>query len=248
MFSVNFKARMASLALIGAAFAIPGAVNAGVVVKSTGPSSGTYPVGRQVADNASITLRQGDKITVLTDSGTRVMQGPGTFNVGEGATRTRARFSSLTQQGARRVRTGAVRSGDMGEVTRPNIWLVDVNTGGPMCVVDLAGVRLWRPEQDVAQTYSIVNQATQDSLDVAFVGTEAVRAVDPNGLVIADGTSYRFTAPVSEESGEASSVVITFKLVSEEIDTPAALASALYSRGCTSQLELMANTAEAEAE
>lgn len=246
MFSVNFKARMTSLALIGAAFAIPGAANAGVVVKSTGPSAGTYPVGRQIADDSSITLRQGDKITVLTDSGTKVMQGPGTFNVGEGAVRTRARFSSMTQQGARRVRTGAVRG--VGDPTRPNIWLVDVDTGGPMCVVDLDRVRLWRAENDEPQTYSLVNQSTQDSLDVSFVGTEAVRAVDPNGLVIADGSSYRVTAPVSAETGEAGSVVISIALITEDVETPAALASALHSRGCMAQLELMANTAEAEAE
>ena len=246
MFSVKFKARMAGLALLGAACVFPGAASAGVVVKSQGPSSGTYPVGRQIADSASITLRQGDKVTVLTDDGTRVMQGPGTFNVGEGTTRTRARFSNLTQQGSRSVRTGAVRG--VGEVKRPNIWLVDVNTGGPMCVVDLSRVRVWRSESEEPQTFSIVNQGTQDSLDVAFVGGEMLRAVDPNGLVIADGASYRVTAPVSAETGEASSVVISFALVTEDVSTPASLASALYSRGCTAQLELMADAAEAEAE
>lgn len=246
MFSVKFKARMAGLALLGAACVIPGAASAGVVVKSQGPSAGTYPVGRQIADSASITLRQGDKITVLTDDGTRVMQGPGTFNVGEGATQTRRRFSSMTQQGANRVRTGAVRG--VGDPSRPNIWLVDVETGGPMCVVELDRVRLWRPERDEPQTYSLVNQATQDSLDVTFVGTEAVRAVDPNGLVISDGGSYRVTAPVSAETGEASSVVISFALITEDVESPAALASALYAHGCTAQLELMADVAEAEGE
>ena len=247
MFSDRIKARVASLALLGAVFAIPGAASAGVVVKSTGPSAGTYPVGRQLDDASSITLRQGDKVTVLTDDGTRVMQGPGTFRVGEGATRTRARFSNLTQQGARRVRTGAVRSADSGETKRPNIWLVDVTSAGTMCVADPERVRLWRPESADAQTFSIVNQETQDSLDVAFVANETVRAVDPNGLVVADGASYRVTGPVSAETGEAASVVITFSFLTEDVETPAALASALFSHGCMTQLELTADMAEAEA-
>jgi len=249
MFSDKMKARLMGLALVGAVFAVPGAASAGVVVKSSGPSAGDYPVGRQVADDASITLRAGDKITVLTDGGTRVMQGPGTFRVGEGATRTRARFSNLTRRrAARRVRTGAVRSGATGAPARsPNLWFVNVAAAGNVCLYDLAAVRLWRPEATEAQTYQIRDAGSQGALDVAFVESEAVRALDPNGLAITDGGNYTITTPASGESA-ASSVNVTFVTLGEEFETPDALAQALFDNGCTTQLSLLADTLEASAQ
>ncbi len=247
MFSGKFKARLMGLALVGTVLSASAAAEAGVVVRSTGPSAGDYPVGREIPDSATITLRSGDRITVLTEGGTRVMQGPGTFRVGEGATRTRGRFSRMTRRGAQRsVRTGAVR-GDTGPATSPNLWLLNVSAPGTMCVYDFERVRLWRPEAGAAQTYSIVDQATQDSLDVAFVGNEAMRAVDPAGIALSDGGTYTITSPVSSETGEATSVVVTLVGLSEEFENPADLAAALYERGCTTQLALLADTAEAEA-
>ncbi len=248
MFSVKMKARLGALTLAGAAAAFtPAVASAGVVVKSSGPSSSTYPVGRQVADSATITLRSGDRITVLTDSGTRVMSGPGTFRVGEGATRTRTRFSNLTRRGsATRARTGAVR-GTTGPSQRPNLWMVDVTAAGTQCMVDFARVRLWRPDTSEAQTYSIVDQASQDSLDVSFVAEETIRALDPAGLSLAPGGTYTITSPVSSETGEANRAVVTFVELEGEMETPAQIASALHANGCMTQLALLADTAETEA-
>ena len=181
MFSAKMKTLALGAALGVAALAVPSAASAGVVVKSTGPSAGSYPVGRQVEDGSAITLRAGDRITVLTDDGTTVMQGPGTFRVGEGATRSRSRFSNLTRRRASsRARTGAVRSGADGREPRsPNLWYVNVAAAGSVCLYDMSAIRLWRPVADVAQTYSIVDQGNDTALDVTFVGTEAVRALDP---------------------------------------------------------------------
>ena len=57
MFSDKIKVGLAGVALFGATFGLASAASAGVVVKSTGPSAGEYPVGRQVADNTTITLQ-----------------------------------------------------------------------------------------------------------------------------------------------------------------------------------------------
>lgn len=245
MFSDKLKARLAGLALVGAALASPALVNAGVVVKSSGPSAGTYPVGTKVADSSSITLRAGDRITVLTDDGTKVMQGPGTFRVGEGATRTRARFSNLTRQNAaRRVRTGAVRGTGEGPVRSPNLWYVNVAASGTMCLYDLSSVRLWRSDASSGQTYTVANAATNATLDVQFVETEAVRSLDPEGFMLSDGGSYTISGPAGED-GAAATANVTFVALSEEYAAPDALAEALIANGCTTQLELLADTLEA---
>ena len=246
MFSDKFSARFMGLALIGAAITIPAAASAGVVVKSSGPSAGTYPVGQQVADSSSITLRAGDKITVLTDGGTRVLQGPGTFRVGEGATRTRSQFSSLTRRGNRsRARTGAVRGGSV-STGNPNLWFVNVAASGPVCLYDLEAVRLWRPVAEVAQTYQFRDQTTQSSLDVNFVGTESLRVLDPEGLMLEDGNTYTVTAPAGED-GESASVEMTFVKLTDEDLSPGELAQTLIEKGCMTQLGQLADRMEASA-
>lgn len=245
MFSNKIKGRIAGLALVGAVFTIPAIASAGVVVKSSGPSAGSYPVGKKVADTSSITLRAGDRITVLTDDGTKVMQGPGTFRVGEGATRTRARFSNLTRKNAaRRVRTGAVRGTGTGAVRSPNLWYVNVAASGTICLYDLASVRLWRPDASSGQTYTVTDNATNASLDVEFVETEAMRSLDPENFAVTDGGSYTITGPSKEGAGSAASSINVVALT-EEYAAPDALAEALIDKGCTTQLGLLADTLEA---
>lgn len=249
MFLNKIKARVAGLALAGAAMAIPGAASAGVVVKSSGPSAGNYPVGRQVADDSSITLQSGDKITVLVDGGTRVLQGPGTFRVGEGASRTRARFSNLTRRSASsRSRTGAVRSAGGGVPRRPNLWMVDVTAEGPTCLYDLDSVQLWRPLAEEAQTYTFTRQGSTTSLDVTFAGSEATHSPDPEGFELTPGSSYSIAGPGAGDGAETR-VSVTFALMpAEGVSQPDELAQALAERGCMTQLALLGDIAEAEAQ
>ncbi|WP_298303759.1 hypothetical protein [uncultured Erythrobacter sp.] len=247
MFSDKVKARLLGLALAGAVMSVPGAAAAGVVVKSAGPSAGTYPVGTKVADASTITLRAGDKITVLTNGGTKVLQGPGTFRVGEGATRTRARFARLTRQGAsNRARTGAVRGTGKGSPTMPNLWLVNVAASGTTCLYDLENVRLWRPSAGEGETYTIAPQGSETALDVNFVETESMRALDPEGLKLTDGGTYTITAPAVEEAPGAA-VNVRIVAMSETYRQPDLLAAALAEKGCMGQLAVLGDIAEAEA-
>ncbi|MEP1422488.1 MAG: hypothetical protein ABJK59_12020 [Erythrobacter sp.] len=247
MFSVKFKARAVGLALAGACLSVSGAAAAGVVVKSSGPSAGTYPVGKKVADASTITLRAGDKITVLVNGGSKVMQGPGTFRVGEGATRTRARFARLTRQGAsNRARTGAVRGGAKGSVRMPNLWLVNVAASGTTCLYDLENVQLWRPTADEGATYTIAEKGADRQVEVNFVTTEPNRALDPEGLKLADGSTYTITGPATEETN-AQTVDVKIVALTETYRQPDQLAAALADNGCMGQLAALGDTAEAEA-
>ncbi|MEP3421805.1 MAG: hypothetical protein ABJN35_08740 [Erythrobacter sp.] len=247
MFSDKIKARLMGVALVGAVMTVPAMASAGVVVKSSGPSSSDYPVGRQVEDSSSITLRAGDKITVLTDGGTRVLQGPGTFRVGQGATRTRSQFSNLTRRrNSSRARTGAVRGGAT-STGNPNLWYVNIAAAGPVCLYDLETVRLWRPATEGPQTYQITDQTTQTTLDVNFVETEVLRALDPDGLSLSEGTTYTVTAPAGED-GEQATTELTFVQLTDEGLAPDALAQTLIENGCMTQLTQLADKLEASAQ
>jgi hypothetical protein len=244
MFSDRLKRRVCALALAGAALALPAAAMAGVVVKSTGPSATRYPVGSKVDDNATITLKAGDVITVLTAQGTRVIKGAGTFRVGDRPQVAADRFASLTRKrAATRVRTGAVRGEPEGNPTNPSLWYVDVTRSGTVCLYDLATVRLWRPGAPDTITYRMFNRENGASVDVTFDETVTVAALDPARLPIVAGAPYSITGPDNTMIAQVSFVVLE-----GDFEAPDALAEALIAKGCTVQLDLLATGLEADAE
>lgn len=244
MFSDRLKARFAGLALVGAALALPVAGMAGVVVKSTGPSAATYRVGTKLEDAATITLKAGDVVTVLTAEGTRVIKGAGTFRVGDRPQVASDRFASLTRRrAATRVRTGAVRAPEDDAVTNPSLWYVDVTRSGTICLYDLATVRLWRPGTAGTSTYRISGDGNDAQAEVTFDDTVTVAALDPARLPIAEGAPYMITAPDGSTSAQ-----INFVLLGEDYEAPDALAEALIAKGCSVQLESLATSLEASAE
>lgn len=244
MFSDKMKARFGALALAGAALALPVAAMAGVVVKSTGPSSTKYPVGTKIDDNASITLKPGDVVTVLTAGGTRVIKGGGTFRVGDRPRVTADRFALLTRKrAATRVRTGAVRGETDETATNPSLWYVDVTRSGTICLYDLATVRLWRPGTEGTSTYRIASPDGTDQAEVTFDDTVTVAALDLARLPISEAGHYMITAPDGSTASH-----VNFVLLGEDYEAPDALAEALIAKGCTVQLETLASSLEQAAE
>ena len=245
MFSARVKRNLAALALCGAALAMPAAAMAGVVVKSTGPSASRYPVGTKLDDSATITLKAGDAVTVLTSDGTRIIKGAGTFRVGDRPQVASDRFASLTRKrAATRVRTGAVRAAEDEAVSNPSLWYVDITRSGTICLYDLATVRLWRPGTEGTATYRVA--AHGDSAmqaEVTFDDTVTVAALDPARLPIAEGGHYMVTGPDGTTSAE-----LSFVLLADDYDQPDALAEALIAKGCSVQLEALASSLEASAE
>jgi hypothetical protein len=233
-----------AMALAGAALLLPMAAMAGVVVKSTGPSANKFPVGSKIDDNAAITLREGDVVTVLTADGTRVMRGAGTFRVADRPQVAADRFASFTRKrAATRVRTGAVRGENDAPVTNPSLWYVDVTRSGTICLYDLASVRLWRPGTTGTSTYRMFNRENGAAVDVTFDEAVMIAALDPARLPIVEGAPYTITGP-----GSATSAQVNFVLLAEDYATPDALAEALFAKGCSVQLETLAASLEASAE
>jgi hypothetical protein len=244
MFSDRLKARIGALALAGAALALPLAAMAGVVVKSTGPSATRYPVGTKLDDDASITLKAGDVVTVLNADGTRVIRGAGTFRVGDRPKVAADRFASLTRKrAATRVRTGAVRGEAEENPTNPSLWYVDVTRSGTICLYDLATVRLWRPGTEGTSTYAIADHAGTAQAEVTFDDTVTVAALDPARLPVTEQGHYMITAPDGSTTAH-----VNFVLLAEDYEAPDALAEALIAKGCTVQLETLASSLEASAQ
>lgn len=226
-------------AAVGAAsltMASPAPALADVVVASSGPSAGQFPVGKKLAASDKITLKTGDSVTVLGTSGTRIISGAGNHRVGARGAAKRSTFATLTRQrDAARVRTGAVRGDLTGTmITRPNIWYVDVSQSGAMCVADAEAVQLWRPGTEGAPTYLVASAATPDHIHLAFADGAMTTNWNNAQLPVADGTTYTIT---SQAGGTGSTV--TFVMLETAPDGPEELADALIANGCTGQLELL---------
>lgn len=244
MFSDKMKRCISKAALVGAALALPGAAMAGVVVKSSGPSAATYKVGVKVEDGSSITLKAGDRVTVLTSRGTQVLKGAGTYIIGEKPKEPRYRFANFTRRGAaNRVRLGTVRNVDPSKIERPNMWYVDLTQSGTTCLYDFDTVRLWRPDVSEAATYTMVEPEKADAVEIEFEAEEPDRVLNSARLTLAEGRTYAVRGP----DVDAEPVTLEFALVGE-YETPEELATILVEKGCDAQLALMADRLEADAE
>lgn len=228
------KGIIAGLALSCASLVIsPVAAVAGVVVSSSGPSTSSFPVGRQIGENERITLRDGDAITVLDNGRTRILRGAGSFVLSQqsGSSRNRA-FTSLTsQRSATRARTGAVRGTSGAQVSNPNLWYVDVATGGTICLPDSDSIRLWRADTQAASTYSITAPGVETQ--ASFPAGEMLAAWDLYNLPT-EGETYRI-------GHSAGAVDVNFVFLAETPETAEDMASVLIANGCHAQLDQMSN-------
>lgn len=215
---------------------VPMAASAGVVVASSGPSAGDFPVGKKLGGSERIVLRSGDTLTVLDGNGTRVLRGAGTYSLDQRAGPSqRTAFAALTERrSARRVTTGAVRAEDEGSPSKPpSLWYVDVARAGKFCLGADERVRLWRSTIEGDATYSL-RAASGDRHTVTFADGEMLAPWDTKVLPVADDAVFGLSGPEGGEERE-----LRFALLDTIAEEPEALADQLIENGCTGQLELL---------
>lgn len=240
---LNRAAGAATASLLAlAAVALPAAASAAIVVASSGPSASKYPVGTKIAPDTRVTLKAGDSVTVLDDAGTRVLRGEGTVRVDQrGGGAVSSAFTALTRQrSASRVRTGAVRGSDAGEVRSPNLWYVDARQGGTVCILDTWSVQVWRATSDAAQTLRVTparagsGGESAGETALSFPAGAMIAPWDTSAAPIADGSAYRI-------SGDgAAARQVTFAVLPAKPASPEATAALLIEKGCSVQLDLLA--------
>jgi len=229
---------VAAIAAAGCLLA-PGAVSAGVVVAASGPSAGSFPVGKKIGDSERIVLRAGDTLTVLDGNGTRVLRGAGTYSLNQQAGASqRSTFAVLTERrSAQRVRTGAVRcpEGDASCASQlsPSLWYVDVAQPGKFCLAGTERVRLWRASIEGDATY-LLRADGGGSHTVTFADGDSLAPWDTKILPVSNGAVFHIAGPAGGPDKELSFVVLD-----TVADEPEALAAQLIENGCTRQLELL---------
>ncbi|HEX8585683.1 MAG TPA: hypothetical protein VF680_14900 [Allosphingosinicella sp.] len=205
---------------------VPAAANV-LVVRSSGPSAQSIRPGQSFADNAQVTLRPGDVITVLGGQATRTLRGPGTFPVSAGATKIAMANAS------RRGRFSAMRAGELPPV--PSIWHLDVTQSGKVCVADSGKVQLWRADASEAVRVTL---APADGAARTVDWAAGQDVLDwPKDLPVTSGAAYEVSVG---GSGDTSRLV--FAGVGQAPQDEAVLAEALIAQGCQNQLDALLET------
>jgi hypothetical protein len=229
--------RIVSAAIAAAAcLLVPAAASAGVVIAASGPSAGSYPVGKKIGTSDRIVLRAGDTLTVLDGNGTRVLRGAGTFSIDQqGGPSRRSTFAVLTERrSAQRTGIGATRGDDATPPEHaPNLWYIDVAQTGTVCLAGTDRVRLWRASTDGDATYLLRADAGR-SHTVTFADGDTLAPWDTKLLPITDGAVFHIAGPAGGPDQELRVAVLG--TVAEE---PEALAAQLIEHGCTGQLEAL---------
>lgn len=211
-----------------------------IVVRSTGPSAAQYPQGKKLPDNSSVTLKPGDKLTVLDKSGTRVLSGPGSFKLNGAVERTGgASLAAMVSGGSSRVRTGAVRGAPAGKAPSgpDSIWQIDVTKAGTYCIPEAGAVVLWRPNRTEAEAAKITGDGK--SAPVRWGAGSALKVWPVAEVPVADGKSYVFAGP------DGKTVDFKFRMLETVPEDQIEVASLLASKGCTIQLDMIAAAAAA---
>ena len=248
MFSASQGAAKALLAAAGAVGMLAAASAAqaqSIIVRSSGPSAAAYPQGKKLPANARVTLKAGDKLTVLDKAGSRVLSGPGSFTLDGTVARdagAATRVAGVIGGGAARTRTGAVRGAGAARSTAPSasgpdsVWYVDVSKGGIYCVADPASLVLWRPNRAEEATGKL-SLAGGKPVEVTWKKGNPLKLWPGSDLPVTDGARYTFSDPVGPN------VTIAVRLIGAPPADELAVATLFADKGCMAQLDVLANAA-----
>lgn len=215
-------ARMfAALALI--AVASPAFAAKQIVVRSSGPSAKAFPVGKQLAEGAQVSLRAGDSLTVLGPAKAHVLKGPGSFKVAAAA--EASPYSRRSRFSARR-----------GPPLPRGPWALDVDQSGTVCVAQKQPLSLWRSAGDSESKVTITGPAGKPLTLSWAAGEQTLRW--PEQLPLGDGLAYRVKV-----AGQKAPSEWTIRSVGNLQMDRSATAEALLGRGCESQLEALVERA-----
>lgn len=213
-----------------ASMAAPAMADA-LVTNSSGAIAREYPRGTRLDDNQVIQLRAGDRLTVLTSSGTRQYSRPGRYRIGAAL---RVASSGVTTNGRNGVaRTGVSRGvPQIAPISAANrtVWQMDINQAGAFCIADNEPVSLWRSNASEAAEVVITRTADGQSMTVRFPVGQFSHSW-PDNFAAESGT-YMIAA-----AGSDAHTHIDLLPIDVDAEDPLALGSALLSNECEVQLE-----------
>lgn len=211
------------IAVAMVAFAAPAMAAKQIVVRSSGPSAKSYPIGKALDEGAQLSLRAGDTLTVLGPAKARVLKGPGSFKLAAVAD---------TSPYSRRSRFSARR----GPPLPRGPWAIDVAQSGAVCVAAKQPLSLWRSSGDAESTVTITGKAGKPLTLSWAAGEQELRW--PEQMPLDDGLAYRVKL-----AGQTAASEWTIRSLGAMQMDRSATAEGFLGRGCGAQLDALVERA-----
>ncbi|MEM1132612.1 MAG: hypothetical protein AAGH53_06735 [Pseudomonadota bacterium] len=244
LFATTFRTWLTWPMLAAMALVVPAAASAEVmVIDSIGPSAAQYPRGTKLADDAMITLQQGDGLILLDAGGTRSLKGPVTMRLDAPSSAARARTQLVVNslRNTVRARAGVVRTpapaadgGFLYDNEGPTtLWFVDIDKGGGFCVVDKAMPLLFRKQVGSAKRLRI-DPANGGEGHLMYLPLDSNEVPWPKGIT--DTSKGWLISDLDADAGQTP-VAVYARYIEIGDDDPVTLVDTLMTQGCDAQFD-----------
>ena len=225
--------RMMRFGLVAAALVAGSAATSAavLVVRSSGPSAGTYPPGKAIPESTTLKLRANDMIVLLDSRGTRTLKGPGSFSASAAAGPSATASNNRRSSGIARIQ--AVRGGPTGATQGRNVWQADVERSGAVCVANPADLGLYRASSG-KEADLVVTAADGKSAVVHFEPGQSI-ARWPAELAVASGAKYNV-------KGGSAPATLEMKLLAPLPSGMEGTAQSFIRNDCQAQLDVLIDT------
>lgn len=216
--------------LVAAALILPATAMAAqlVVLDARG---GTFKPGQTIDSTKPITLKEGERLTVIGPDGRSValkgpFSGPAMAASASASDPKLALAALISTRNARSNSVGAIRAGAVAAAL-PDPWLVDISRPGPRCVREGETQVWWRPDAKAAEDFSVYPVDRSWTADLGWdAGADRMEAPE-----LAAQSSTYVVKNGSQESA------ITVNVIPKAIDNDMVLTAWMLEKGCTQQAD-----------
>ena len=204
-----------------------------VVLEARG---GSFKQGMSVDSNATITLKEGERLTVIGSDGKSValkgpISGQPLINTGSAVVDTRQALAALVAtRDARTSSIGAIRAGTAASPL-PAPWLVDVSRSGVRCVLEGELPVWWRPEAAEVGRFTLLPLDRSWSVQFEWHAGQQQQAMTP--LVGFEGNRTYLI-----RNGERDHA-IEIVLIPKVLENNFVLSSWMLEKGCVQQADAL---------
>ncbi len=198
---------------------------------------GAYKAGMSLDSAAVITLKEGERLTVIGADGRSIalkgpISGQAFAKAGSAADPRSALAALVATRDARTSSVGVIRAGTAA-AKLPQPWLVDVSRAGPRCLMDGELPVWWRPQADAVGQFTLLPADRSWSAQFVWDIGQDRQAMPP--LARFEGNSVYLIRQADQE------FAIKLVLVPNDLDNPLVRASWMLEKGCTQQADALLN-------
>lgn len=196
---------------------------------------GGLKAGMSIDSNANVTLKEGERVTVIGPKGNSVVlkgpfNGPVLAKSESGLDAKQALSALVATRDARSTAVGVIRAGT-DAVKIPEPWLIDVTRPGPRCLLEGELPVWWRPDASKVQYFTLYPIDRSWKADIGWAAGQD-RQTAP-ALSRYEGANVFFIRQNEQE------FAISLNVIPKSVDNDLVLSAWMLEKGCLQQADAL---------